>query len=126
MRTNNTDLITFVVFLFVIVFLIGPFVRLVYGFLAIPPVTVATAIVGAVWFLSAAIGPLRGGSRRSTLGSTKVTYWRGQRIETRLPPRARVRAASNVQAAGALWYLALGVGCAYAAIITLLRLINVI
>lgn len=126
MRTNNTELLTFVIFLFVIVFLIGPFISLVRTFLAIPPITVVTGVLGAVWFLSSAIAPFRSGRRNGPLGSTKVTYWRGQRIETRQPPRTRVRSATNIQTAGALWYLALGLGCAYATIITLLRLLNLI
>lgn len=126
MRTNNNQLITIVIILFVIVFLVGPFIGLVRQFLLIPPVTVATAVIGAVWFISAAIAPFRGGNSRNVLGSSKVTYWRGQKIVTRQPSRARLRPTSGTQTAGALWYLALGLGSAYAAVITLLQLLNIV
>jgi small-conductance mechanosensitive channel len=75
---------------------------------------IALGMVGAAWMLQAGLEPWRRG--RSTLGSTKVTYWRGQRIVTKQPARARFQAVSNIQTVSSIVYLVLGVASAYAAL----------
>lgn len=122
MNRTNIDLITFVIILVVIVFLVGPLFGLIGGFVAIPAVSIVVAAFGAGWFISSGIGALRGGGgrRRGPLGSSKVTYWRGQRIVTREPARARFSASlAGIPLLVSAWYIAMGLGCAYAAIILL-------
>jgi hypothetical protein len=77
--------------------------------------------IGAAWALQAGLAPWRG--RRSILGGTKVSYWRGQRIVTKQPARARLRAVSSVQWAVSLVYVTLGLGMAAAAVLLFIRLV---
>jgi hypothetical protein len=123
MNRTNIDWRTFVIVLLVIVFLVGPLFGLIGGFVRIPAVSIAVAAFGAGWLISAGLGALRGGGGRrrgSVLGSSKVTYWRGQRIETRQSARARVQAnLSTVPLLVSAWYIAMGLGCAYTAVILL-------
>jgi hypothetical protein len=122
MNTRNFDWRTVVIILFVVVFLVGPFIRIVQNFLSIPPLNIATVVLGAAWLFASAMDVLRG--TRATLTSTRVTYWRGERIEMRQPARARLRAASTVQSVAGIWYAILGLGCAYAATVMAARLLN--
>jgi Na+-transporting NADH:ubiquinone oxidoreductase subunit NqrB len=87
-----------------------------------PHTSIVLLAIGAAWAIQAGIAPWRGG--RSTLGGTKVTYWRGQRIVTKQPTRARLRAVSGTQILVAIVYLALGLGMAYAAFIRFASLIG--
>ena len=74
--------------------------------------------LGGYWAVQAGLGPWR--ERGPLLSSTKVTYWRGQRIE--LPaggararrPRFRTPAATSL--AVSLLYFTLGAGCWFAAL----------
>jgi hypothetical protein len=80
-----------------------------------PQTDIVAAAVGAGWMISAGLGPWRG--RGNPFASTtKVTYWRGERIVTRAPARSRISTISPVQVLVSLWYLSLGVGMAYAAV----------
>lgn len=63
--------------------------------------------LGGYWALSAGLAPWRG--RGSLLGNTKVTYWRGQRIELKQPHRSRLAAPAMTPLLVSLLYLALGV-----------------
>jgi hypothetical protein len=83
---------------------------------------IALGMVGAAWLLQAGLEPWRRG--RSTLGSTKVTYWRGQRIVTKQPARARFQAVSSIQTVCSIVYLALGAVSAYAALYLFARVSN--
>lgn len=77
--------------------------------------------IGAGWALQAGLAPWRTG--RGVLGSSKVTYWRGQRIVTKPRGRARV-AVAPVQMLVSAVYLLLGLGMAYSAILTFVRLVQ--
>ena len=74
--------------------------------------------LGGYWAIQAALTPWR--ERGSLLGSTKVTYWRGQRIE--LPVggsrgrRTRFRTPDATPLAVSIVYMVLGAGCVYAAL----------
>lgn len=85
-----------------------------------PLTKVVLAAIAAAWMVQAGLDPWRGG--RSTLGSTKVTYWRGQRIETKVSTRARLRSVSSIQMVVSVIYLMLGVASAWAAIYSFGRL----
>jgi small-conductance mechanosensitive channel len=76
--------------------------------------------IAAAWLILSALEPWRAG--RSSFSSTKVTYWRGQRIETRQPARARLRSVSSIQMLVSVLYLLLGVASAFAAIFWFARL----
>lgn len=76
-----------------------------------PQTNIIVLAIGAGWMFSAGLAPWRG---RHPLGSTKVTYWRGERIVTRAP--ARRIAVTPLQAVLSFWFLALGLGMAYAAL----------
>lgn len=71
--------------------------------------------IGAAWMIQSGLEPWRAG-RTNVLGSTKVTYWRGQRIETKVPARTRVRSVSSIQMVVSVLYLLIGVASAFAAI----------
>lgn len=76
--------------------------------------------IGAGWALQAGLAPWR--STRGVLGSSKVTYWRGQRIVTKQSSRGRGPALSPVQMLVSLLYLTLGLGMAYAAVAIFVQL----
>lgn len=122
MNTRNIDWRTFAIILIVFIFIVPTLLGLIGQLLRIPPINIITAFAGAIWLILAGVTPWRGGRR--PLGSDKVTYWRGQRIVTKQPARARIRATSGVQLAGSLWHLTLGLGSAYAGVIALLRLMG--
>ncbi len=82
---------------------------------------VALLALGGYWAVQAGVEPWRG--RGSVLGSTKVTYWRGQRIEIRQPRRARFRSLAATAVVVSLIYLSLGAGMWFAALRLLLRLV---
>jgi hypothetical protein len=84
-----------------------------------PQTDIVGLAIGAGWMFSAGLAPWRG---RNPLGSTKVTYWRGERVVTRTP--ARIRAVSPLQAVLSLWFLALGLGMAYAALRIFILLVS--
>lgn len=112
MRTNAIDwrLVVGLIFLFFILFSRSPqtdFIMLA---------------LGAGWFLQTGLTPWRG--RGSVLGSTKVTYWRGERIVTRQPPRARFRSVGGMQLLVSVWYVVLGLSMVYAAILLFARLVS--
>ncbi|HEX6290441.1 MAG TPA: hypothetical protein VFZ66_14725 [Herpetosiphonaceae bacterium] len=75
---------------------------------------IAVLAIGAGWAIQAGLEPWRRSG--SVLGSTKVTYWRGQRIVTKQPARARLRSVSPLQVIVSFVYVALGLGSAYAAL----------
>ena len=89
-----------------------------------PQTNIVVLGIGAGWAIQAGLAPWRSG--RSVLGGTKVTYWRGQKIVTKQPVRARVRSVSGVQLVVSLVYLALGLGRAYAALARFARLVSLI
>ena len=78
-----------------------------------PQTDIVLLAIGAGWAIQAGLAPWQGG--RNALGGTKVTYWRGQRIVTKQPVRARIRSVSGIQILVSIVYLALGLGMAYAA-----------
>jgi hypothetical protein len=78
--------------------------------------------VGAGWAIQAALASLRISAPQ--LSGTKVTYWRGQRIETRLAPTQRVRSVPFTQLAIGVFYLLIGAGMAYTAVVLFLRFSN--
>lgn len=78
--------------------------------------------VGAGWAIQAALSSLRISAPQ--ISGTKVTYWRGQRIETRLAPTQRVRSVPFTQLAIGVFYLLIGVGMAYTAVVLFLRFSN--
>jgi hypothetical protein len=121
-NTRNIDWRTFAIILIVFLLIVPALLGQVGQLIRIPPINIITAFAGAVWLILAGIAPWRGGRR--PLGSDKVTYWRGQRIVTKQPARARIRSTSGVQLVGSLWHLALGLGSAYAGVIALLRLVG--
>jgi hypothetical protein len=104
MRTNTVDwrLIVGLIFILLLLFSRSPQTNLVL------------LAIGAGWFIQSGIAPFRG--RGGMLGSTKVTYWRGERIVTRVPPRARLRSVSGIQLVVAVMYIVLGLSMAYAAV----------
>ncbi len=90
-----------------------------------PAVGVVLLALGAYWAIGAGLSAWR--DRGSLLGSSKVTYWRGQRIE--LPRnssparRLRLRAPAGTSLLISIFYLALGAGFVFAAVRSLLRLL---
>ena len=76
--------------------------------------------LGGYWAIQAGIEPWRTG--RSLFGSTKVTYWRGQRIELRQPRRARFHTPGAMQLLVSFIYLSLAAGLWFAALRLLLRI----
>ena len=85
-----------------------------------PMVGVVLLALGGYWAVQAALRAWREAS--PGLGSTKVTYWRGQRIELRQPRRARFRTPAVTPLAVALIYLLMGAGLWLGAARLLLRL----
>ena len=79
-----------------------------------PQTNIVVLAIGAGWALQAGLAPWRGS--RGVLGSSKVTYWRGQRIVTKQRSRGRSVDLSPVQMLVSVLYLALGLGMAYTAI----------
>ncbi len=76
---------------------------------------------GGYWAIQAGLDAWRSGG--ATLGSTKVTYWRGQRLEIpqRRGPRFRTPAATPMIVSAV--YLTMGAGLLLGAIRLLLRLV---
>lgn len=112
MRTTNLDwrIVVGLLFLFLLLFRRSPETDLVL------------LAIGAGWFVQSGIAPFRG--RGSILGSTKVTYWRGEKIVTRVPPSARLRSVSPVRVGVSVLYVALGLSMAYAALQLLVALVS--
>lgn len=110
MRTNTIDwrVIVGLIFLFLILFSRSP------------QTNVVALAIGAGWAFNAGLMPWRS---RNVLGSTKVTYWRGERIVTRQPRRSPFRAVTGTQLLVSLVYLALALGLTYAAVITFARIV---
>ncbi len=86
-----------------------------------PYVGVILLALGGYWAVQAGLGPWRG--RNAILGSKRVTYWRGQRIELGPPSRSRVRLPATTPLLVSVIYLALGAGLIFAALSLLLRLV---
>ena len=76
---------------------------------------VVVLAIGAGWAIQAGLAPWRMNMGR--ISGTKVTYWRGQRIETRQAPTQRLRMLPITKLLVAVLYLTLGLGMAYAAIL---------
>lgn len=83
--------------------------------------------IGAYWAIQAGLGSWRERGGGSLLGNTKVTYWRGQRIElprSGSPARGlRLRTPAGTKLLVSIFYLALGAGFVFAAVRLLLRLL---
>ncbi len=86
-----------------------------------PALGVIVLAIGGFWVVQAGLEPWRG--RRPVLGSAKVTYWRGQRIEMKQPARARFRTPATTPLIVSIVYLIMGVGLWFAALRLLLRLV---
>ena len=86
-----------------------------------PQTNIVVLAIGAGWALQAGLAPWRGS--RGVLGSSKVTYWRGQRIVTKPKARARI-AISPMQTLVSALYLLLGLGMAYTALLIFIRLVQ--
>lgn len=93
-----------------------------------PAVGVVLLALGGYWAIQAGLNLWRdraGGG--PLLGNTKVTYWRGQRIE--LPRnqsparRVRLRAPAGTGLLISIFYLVLGAGFVFAAVRSLFRLL---
>lgn len=112
MRTNNLDwrLIAGLIFIFLILFSRSPQTDLVL------------LAIGAGWFIQSGIAPFRG--RGNLINGTKVSYWRGERIVTKVPARSRMRSVSPVQIGVSLLYVALGLSMAYAAVRLFVALVS--
>lgn len=105
------------------------FIALVFfGQLRLAPSTglgVVLLALGGYWAVQAGLEPWRGG-RGSLLGSKKVTYWRGQRIElgpTRRSSRVRLPATTSLLVS--ILYIGMGAGLWFAALRSLLRMVGV-
>ena len=112
MNTTNFDY-RWLAIIFIILLLVFP---------RSPQLNIVVLGIGAGWAIQAGLAPWRGS--RGVLGGTKVSYWRGQRIVTKQPARARIRSASSVQLLVSLIYLVLGLGMAYAALARFLFLVT--
>lgn len=112
MRTSSIDwrVIASVIFIFLLLFSRSPQTDLVL------------LAIGGGWFIQSGLAPFRG--RGNLLGSTKVTYWRGERIVTRVPPRARLRSVNPIQIGVAVFYLTLGLSMVYAALRLFLAIVS--
>jgi hypothetical protein len=88
-------------------------------------VGVVLLAIGAGWALQAGLAPWRIGLG-ARFGGTKVTYWRGQRIETKQAPSQRLRMLPITQLLVSVLYLALGVGMAYGALLLFARLTRLV
>lgn len=80
--------------------------------------------LGGYWAIQAGLQPWR--ERGSLLGSPKVTYWRGQRLDLNPRPtrRSRWQVPPAMPLGISLFYLALGVGFVLAALRSLLLLVT--
>ncbi len=85
-----------------------------------PQTNIVVLAIGAGWAIQAGLAPWRGS--RGVLGSSKVTYWRGQRIVTKQRSGGRGIGLSPVQIGVSLLYLTLGLGMVFAAIAIFVRL----
>jgi hypothetical protein len=99
---------------------IGIILILLYVVFPDPRTAIVVAAIGAGWMIQAGLQPWRAG--RSSFSSTKVTYWRGQRIETRQSTRARIRSVSTIQMLVSGLYLLLGIASAFASLFSFIRL----
>lgn len=77
--------------------------------------------LGGCWAIMVGLEPWRRG-RGALLGNTKVTYWRGQRIEMRQPGRARLRTPPTTSLIVSILYLVVGVGLVLGAVFQVLPL----
>ena len=88
-----------------------------------PIVGVALLGLGGYWALQAGLTPWRGRGG-SLLGSTKVTYWRGQRIEMKQPRRSRFAVPATTSLAVSVLYLVVGAGFWIGAAMMLWRMLT--
>ena len=96
-----------------------------FGQLRIAPSPVLGVVIlalGGYWAIQAGLEPWRG--RAPILGSSKVTYWRGQRIEMKQPTRARFRTPATTPLIVSIVYLSMGVGLWFATLSLLLRIVT--
>jgi hypothetical protein len=94
-----------------------------FGQLSLSPSPILGVVLlglGGYWALQAGLAPWR--NRGSLLGNTKVTYWRGQRIEMKQPRRSRWTAPATTPLLVSLVYLVLGIGFWLGAIMLLYRI----
>ena len=110
MNTLNFDwrLIAVVLVLFLVIFSRNPYTNIV------------VLAIGAGWAIQAGLAPWRS---RGILGSSKVTYWRGQRIVTKPKGRGRL-AVTPVQTLVSALYVLIGAGLAYTALLIFIRLVQ--
>ncbi len=95
-----------------------------FGQLSLAPsagLGVVLLALGAYWAIQAGLEPWRG--RGPTLGSRRVTYWRGQRIELGPARRTRLRLPPATSLLVSVFYLILGAGLLFATLRLLLRLV---
>jgi hypothetical protein len=89
-----------------------------------PMVGIVLLGLGGYWAIQAGLSSWRD-QRGPILGSSKVTYWRGQRIE--LPrtgsPVRRLRTPVGTSLLVSVFYLVLGAGFVFAAVRSLLRML---
>lgn len=109
MNTINFDwrIIAAVVLLFLVIFSRNPYTNIV------------VLAIGAGWAIQAGIAPWRS---RGVLGSSKVTYWRGQRIVSKPKGRGRL-ALTPVQILVSALYVLIGLGLALTAVLIFIGLI---
>lgn len=94
-----------------------------------PVIGVVLLALGGYWAIQAGLSSWRErGGGGPLLGNTKVTYWRGQRIE--LPRnnqssarRLRLRTPAGTNLLVSVFYLVLGAGFVFAAVRSLLLLV---
>ena len=79
--------------------------------------------LGAALAIGVGLAPWRGGA--GGFGGTKVTYWRGRRIEMPQSSRQRLRSLPPAQLLLSLASLTLGLWLAYTALLTAGRLLGV-
>jgi hypothetical protein len=96
-----------------------------FGQLSLSPSPILGVVLlglGGYWALRAGMTPWRG--RGSLLGNTKVTYWRGQRIEMKQPARSRWATPATTPLLVSVLYLALGVVFWIGAVMLLFRIVT--
>ncbi len=86
-----------------------------------PGLGVIILALGTYWAIQAGLEPWRG--RGPLLGSKKVTYWRGQRIELGPTRRTRPRLLPVTSLLVSVLYFVMGAGLLFATLRLLLRLI---
>ncbi len=116
MRGSTTFDWRWIVVILVVLVLLGQL-----RFAASPALGVIVLAIGGYWAVQAGLEPWRG--RGPVLGSAKVTYWRGQRIEMKQPARARFRTPATTPLIVSIVYLTMGLGLWFAALRLLLRLV---